>query len=483
MSAEGRVPTIVRYYPIFACAVLALAAFNFVFRLDREIVTEWDESLYAISAWEMARGGRWLGTTFFGALDYYNTKPPLNVWLIALSFKAFGASLWSLRLPSVASAFLSVVVLQVWVRRAIGPLVAIFSSLVLATCFGFLYAHSGRSANSDALLALLILLTVVTLWAARERRWPLVWLGPILAAVFLLKGMAVLLPLAIVVVVRLWPTREVRARAIWPLSIGALIFAAGAGGWMLARWRLDRWRFLDRLFSYDFLGGTFRVLEGHSGSPLFYLDVLQRDQFIWLLVGLAALVMSPIRWRTLRAIQWRDRPAIAVIISAWLSLTLLVPSFMGTKNAWYLNPFYPAFALTIGWLVSRAFAAATGAIGSRARLTAVAVVLATGVSAAEGRLFWYSLHRRDLSLATQGALLAQKANLSGHTVFSKRWDNGDWFVLRALVRAQPREASCVEDFLRASQPGDFWYSTQRTRHPALQLIYVKGRHKLYRRVE
>ena len=482
MSAEGRAPTIVRYYPIFACAVLALAAFNLAFRLNREIVTEWDESLYAISAWEMARGGQWLGTTFFGALDYYNTKPPLNVWLIALSFKAFGATLWSLRLPSIVSAFLSVVVLQEWVRRAIGPAVAIFSSLVLATCFGFLYAHSGRSANSDALLALLILLTVVTLWAARQRSWPLVWLGPILAAVFLLKGMAVLLPLAIVIVVRLWPTRDLRARSAWPLTVASFIFAAGAGAWMFARWRLDQWRFLDRLFSYDFVGGTFRALEGHSGSPLFYLDVLQRDQFIWLLVGLVALVMSPIAWRRARAIRWRDQPALVVIVGAWLGLTLLVPSVMGTKNAWYLNPFYPAFALAIGWLVSRAFAR-SAEITSRTRLTAMAVVLATGVSAAEGRLFWYSLHHRDLSLATQGTLLAQRAKLAGHTVFSKRWDNGDWFVLRALVKADPREAACVEDFLRDSQPGDFWYATQRARHPALQLVQVKGRHRLYRRVE
>jgi 4-amino-4-deoxy-L-arabinose transferase-like glycosyltransferase len=481
VSAEDRAPTIVRYYPIFACAVLALAAFNLVFRLDREVVTEWDESLYAITAWEMARGGHWVGTTFFGALDYYNTKPPLNVWLIALSFKAFGVSLWSLRLPAVASAFVTVVVLQAWVRRAIGAMVAIFSSLVLATCFGFLYAHSGRSANSDALLALLILLTAVTLWAARQRSWPLVWLGPILAGVFLLKGMAVLLPLAIVVVVRAWPTREVRARATWPLALAALIFAAGSGLWMFARWRLDQWRFLDRLFSYDFLGGTFRALEGHSGSPLFYLDVLQRDQFIWLLVGLVAVVMSPPVWRSVRSIRWRDQPALNVIVGAWLGLTLVVPSVMGTKNAWYLNPFYPAFALAIGWLVARAVAATTA--NSRTRLAAMAVVLATGVSAAEGRLFWYSLHHRDLSLGSQGTLLAQRTTLAGHTVFAKRWDNGDWFVLRALVRAEPREVSCIEDFLRDSQPGDFWYSTQRSRHRALQLVTVSGRHKLYRRVE
>ncbi len=45
-------------------------------------------------------------------IDYYNSKPPLNVWLIALAFKLFGANLVSLRLVSVVSAWLTVAVLQ-----------------------------------------------------------------------------------------------------------------------------------------------------------------------------------------------------------------------------------------------------------------------------------------------------------------------------------------------------------------------------------
>ena len=42
------------YFWRLLALVLALAAFNLVFRLDREVVTEWDEALYAISAAETA---------------------------------------------------------------------------------------------------------------------------------------------------------------------------------------------------------------------------------------------------------------------------------------------------------------------------------------------------------------------------------------------------------------------------------------------
>src|SRR6266545_2797503 len=106
-----------RHFAKIAACVLVLAAFNLMWRLNAEVVSEWDESLYGISAWEMIRSGRWIGTTFLGNLDYYNVKPPLNVWLVALSFKALGVNLVSLRIVSTLSACCTVAVLQLWVRR------------------------------------------------------------------------------------------------------------------------------------------------------------------------------------------------------------------------------------------------------------------------------------------------------------------------------------------------------------------------------
>ena len=89
---------------VLAVAVLGLAAFNLTFHLGHESLMEWDESLYATSAYEMLESGNWVVTTFDGATDYYNSKPPLNVWLIALSMKAFGPSLTAMRLPSIVAA-------------------------------------------------------------------------------------------------------------------------------------------------------------------------------------------------------------------------------------------------------------------------------------------------------------------------------------------------------------------------------------------
>ena len=126
-----------RHYALAASAVLALAAINLGFRLGSEIVTEWDESLYAITAWEAVEHKRWIGTTFLDHLDYYNSKPPLNVWLIGLAFQVLGPSLVSLRITSAVAAWLTVAVLQEWTRRCFGPAVALLAGLVLIQASDF----------------------------------------------------------------------------------------------------------------------------------------------------------------------------------------------------------------------------------------------------------------------------------------------------------------------------------------------------------
>ena len=153
----------------------------------------------------------------------------------------------------------------------------------------------GRSANTDALFTLLMLLTVVAIWAADARgRWHLAWLGPIVAAAFLLRGMAILMPVLLVALVL-----AVRRLGAAPRVAGAdpdrgwRSSAVPVGAWMLARYQLDGWAFLGRLFWFDFVARTATALEGHAHGPLFYLDILQKHHYDWLLAAAAALLLAP----------------------------------------------------------------------------------------------------------------------------------------------------------------------------------------------
>jgi 4-amino-4-deoxy-L-arabinose transferase-like glycosyltransferase len=346
-----------RWFRAGAVLVLALAAVNLFFRLDREVVTEWDEALYAISAAETARNGNWIGTTFGGTLDYYNTKPPLNIWLIALSFKAVGINLVTLRIASALAAWLTVLVLPLWARRAFGATTALLAGLVLSATYGFIYVHSARSGNTDALFTLFVLLTVVTLWTARDRPWRLAWLGPILATVFLLRGMAVLMPLilagTVLIVGGRWPGQR-----RWPALVAAVLLAAvPIGSWAWARWRLDGWQFLGPMFYYDFVARTATALEGHTGSLLYYPNTLQKDHYVWLIAAAVAIFLFPLSRERFRRLwsEFSGNSYAQAIAGAWLGVTVLIPTMMQTKVAWYLNPFYPLFALLVGRTFAQGF--------------------------------------------------------------------------------------------------------------------------------
>ena len=346
-----------RWFRVGAVLVLALAAVNLFSRLDREVVTEWDEALYAISAAETARNGNWIGTTFGETLDYYNTKPPLNIWLIALSFKAFGINLVTLRVASALAAWLTVLVLMLWARRAFGATTALLAGLVLSATYGFIYVHSGRSANTDALFTLFVLLAVVTLWTARDRPWRLAWLGPILAGVFLLRGMAVLMPLILVATVVVVGGRRSGQRR-WPaLTVALLLAVLPIASWALARFRLDGWLFLGPMFHYDFVARTATALEGHTGSLLYYPNNLQKDHYPWLIATAVTILLFPLSRERFRR-MWSELSGNSyaqTIAGAWLGVTVLIPTMMQTKLAWYLNPFYPLFALLVGRTFAQGF--------------------------------------------------------------------------------------------------------------------------------
>ena len=467
-----------RHYGLLRAAVLATAVFNLTFRLGREVVYEWDEALYAIAAWEMQVSGNWIGTTFLGDLDYYNSKPPLNVWLIALAFKAFGRDLVSLRLVSAISATLTVVALQEFARRVCGPAIAVLAGAVLATTFAFVYVHAGRTAETDALFTLLVLLVVITLWAERRHAWARAWLGPLTAAVFLLRGMAVLMPIAIIVAVGVSAT-PVDRRSRWPTIAAFILFSAPVATWGVLRWRLDEWRFFDGLFNYDFIARSFTAIEGHHGTPFYYLKILGKHHYDWLIAAAVACTLFPIPLARLRNLLlfWRNDDRASIVLGAWAVVTFVLPSAMATKLPWYLGPFYPAFALGIASILAQGLSETGSERRTRGRRTILAAVVVSIFLIAQGKLISYSYHHRNLRRSIQGLLLDEKERLAGQQVFRRKWDNAEIFVLGGVVGAEWRTGT-LDDFWRDSRPGDCLVSRD-IEQPGLMWIRSRGRDSLH----
>ena len=64
-----------------------------------------DESFYSSIAINMAQDNAWLAPKFMGRFAF--NKPPLGIWLPALSVKIFGPNKMALRLPSILAGGLT----------------------------------------------------------------------------------------------------------------------------------------------------------------------------------------------------------------------------------------------------------------------------------------------------------------------------------------------------------------------------------------
>ena len=108
-----------------------LAAVLFFARLGDLPLIDPDEGRNAEVAREMAVSGAWVVPTF-NAIPYLD-KPALYFHAVALSFRAFGRSETTARLPSALSAAALVVMMFVFCRRVYGERTAALTVLVLAT--------------------------------------------------------------------------------------------------------------------------------------------------------------------------------------------------------------------------------------------------------------------------------------------------------------------------------------------------------------
>lgn len=464
-----------------AIAVLALTAFNLTFRLGQEMVQVWDESLYATSALEMIQSGNWVVTTFQGTVDYVNSKPPLNTWLIAGSFTLFGVNPAAMRLPAVLSAWCTVLVVYLWTRRRLGPAVAALAALILATTYGFIYVHSGRSSNTDVHITLLVTLAFVTATSARALHWRAAAFGLISAGVFMLKGPAALVfvaPFLVAHAVALVRAGEPLEPRLGPLTLGAVCFTVPIASWAYARWHADGWLFFTQMIGYDLLARGLTAVEGHGESLFYYFDVVQRYQYEWLITAAAAALLAPRAMRGLaRACAARGVPL--AMVAAWAAGTFVVPTLVTTKLAWYVNGIYPLLAITLAVIVHAAWheLSAHGQV-ARARLVVALVVIAA--VAAEGRMAWQSYRKLDLGRSAQGLLVGHADAVRGRRVFARACPRPEWFLARAagsrcVVARDPDVALSIGD------ANDLWLDQPGLDHPGLTLVVANRRSALYAR--
>lgn len=257
----------------FAALVFLLPLAAFFLRLGGAPLFDVDEGAFSEATREMFERGDFLFTYLNGAPRF--DKPILVYWLQAIGYLIFGPTEWAFRLPSAVCAAGWAYATWYFARQRFGRDTALLALAVAATALGPFVI--GRAATADALLNLLLALTLFDAWRHLEsgQRAPLLrsylWMGLGVLA----KG-----PIALIVpagVTFLYCASRLEWKR-WGKSVfdplGWALLLALVVPWYAHALAIHGQDFIDGFFLRHNVQRFTGTLEGHAGSAFYYVLVL-----------------------------------------------------------------------------------------------------------------------------------------------------------------------------------------------------------------
>ena len=298
-----------------------------------------DEGRYAEMAREMFASGDWI-TTRLNGIKYFE-KPPLQTWMNALTFAAFGFGDWQARLWTGLCGILGVFMTGYAGRKVFGTRVGLYAGLVLASSLFWL--ASGQINSLDMGLSGMMTVTLASLLIAQRdeattserRNWMLLcWAGMALAV--LAKGLiGLVLPGSVLILYSL-VARDWRIWSRLHLAKGMLVFFAIAAPWFM----LVAMRNPEQPYFF-FVHEHFQrfLMKGHKREGAWYYFVLLLIPGIMPWLGVLPQSLAAACKRQAGTFQ----PRLMLLI--WAVFIFLFFSYSTSKLPGYIVPVFPALAL------------------------------------------------------------------------------------------------------------------------------------------
>jgi 4-amino-4-deoxy-L-arabinose transferase-like glycosyltransferase len=419
--------------------LFAVFCFIWFYALGARTLVPTDEGRYAEMAREMAASGDFI-TPRLNGIKYFE-KPPLQYWMNALTFKAFGLGEWQARLWTGLCGLLGVVLTAYAGRRVFGERVGFTAGVVLGS--SFLWAAMGHVNTLDMGLAAMMTVALCGLLlgqrhganASEQRGWmALCWAGMALSV--LSKGLiGVVLPGAVLVLY----TLVSRDWAIWKrlhLGLGLLVFFAITAPWFVLV-SVENPEFARFFFIHEHFQRFTSNVHRREGAWHYFIPILLLGIVPWLGVLPQSL------WHGRRDLKSAGFQPKKMLLT-WAVFIFFFFSVSGSKLPSYILPIFPALALLIACYLEsathKAIVIAASLLGSSA---AVGLFFVPGIpglakSAYEAPLYqaytpwvagaavialagsvlavWLARRQKDWALVALGAagLLSSQAMMLGH---------------------------------------------------------------------
>ena len=425
------------HFVLFAAVVVYLTLF---YNLGRMAFIGADEPRYARVAEEMTLSGDYVTPT----LNHrpWLEKPPLLYWLEALSFRAFGVSEWSARLPVALCAGGAILCAGFFVSRISSPAASFAAVLVLATSpLFFVY---GRAASTD--MPLVAALTGALIFGyesaqTRSSSWALAS-GACLGLAAVAKGPVALILFGATFLAYFIVTQ----RFGW--SLGSV--AAGLAAFLLVSvpwyWEVSQangYNFVATFWLNHHLARFFTAIHHHAEPVWYYLPVLLVGFFPWIFfLGTAVSRM----WQNRS--DWTEYGS-EIFLWIWVLVPVVFFSASQSKLAGYILPAIPALAMLVGIELERQLVPdlRTYRLGK----IQVALMVAFGLILSVAVLFGFHFVYRSLALGIILALPLALGMIGAHYYMARSQAPSLFFAVAAgmtlfAALAFWRAAPVVEDY-------------------------------------
>ena len=295
-----------------------------------------DEAAHGINAYEMLQQGSILVNYLKHEVDYFNSKPPLMLWFIMLSFKAFGPTPFALRLPSAIFGFILYILVIWWTNKKFGRFQSLFWAAGLPTLEHMFHFHMFRSGDMDALYTLFFMLAIIgLLYALTEPLKGAVMYGLFGGLCFMTKGqhMYTLVLVGILFIPFLKKVGVKLIHYLLALAAGLVVILP----WAVARFMFDGTKFFHALFITETnlkisMANSVGVMAGFFLNPAVIISVA---------VCVVAFVVACITKKSFKE-SLKDgilTPNRYVLVT-WALVVLLCNFLIGIELEWYIYSAY-----------------------------------------------------------------------------------------------------------------------------------------------
>jgi len=314
-----------------------------------------DEKRYIQSTKEMIAAGDYITPLYHNKLRFQ--KPILFYWLILLSYKAFGVSVYGARFPSITAGVLTVILTYLIGKLFFGKKTGLFAALALSTSEVF-FMYS-RFASPDVVFVMFITaslyLFALAYFGRIKGRFKYIYMYAFMAFAMITKGpLGIIYPLGAISLFLILRGEPEKFKEINLLSGMAVFFLISAPWFIIMALRHGD-AYIDKVWTLEILkklkyatsGSESNVLVIIFGNLLFYSGMVLVRHLPWS-AFLPAAIASGRHLKSTSADEYRGKS----LVFAWFLSVFILLSLVWSKESYYVLTLSVPFSLFIGRYLS-----------------------------------------------------------------------------------------------------------------------------------